>query len=72
MYGFDLHCHNWQNIHCDPVELVKAAPCARLGEALVDVSDRLGERMRILCFKSYFLLKDPSKEKHAASRFHTL
>lgn len=36
-----LHRHHRQHLHRDPVELVEAAPSARLRQAFVDVSTRL-------------------------------
>lgn len=38
-----LHCHHRQHLHRDPVELIEAAPSARLRQAFVDVSTRLFE-----------------------------
>lgn len=39
-----LHRHHGQHLHRDPVELVEAAPSARLRQAFVDVSTRLRGR----------------------------
>lgn len=42
-----LHSDHRQDLHGDPVKLVKAAPGSRLGEALVDVSTGLQKERRV-------------------------
>lgn len=40
LYGLHLDCHHGQDLHADAIELVKAAPCAGLGQPFVNVAAR--------------------------------